>query len=331
MTSYVIRRLLFGVVLIFLSTIVSFAILKASPGKAIASDDPRLSREYLDAQARIFGLDRPPVVQYFNWLGVGKLLGIDDYPGLLQGHLGLSIKYKQPVSTIILSRLNASLILNISALVLTWLVAVPLGIYAAVYHYRWADKFFSLLSFGGMSLPTFFMALLLLWVFAGELGWLPPGGLTSLDHDSMGLAGRLGDYALHLLIPVIVLALHALAGLQRVMRGNMLETLRQQYITTARAKGLSETRVRYKHALRNAINPMITLLGFEFAALFGGAALLENVINYPGMGQLILEALRAKDQALVMATFLIGSIVLVLGNLVAELMLAWVDPRVRYD
>jgi peptide/nickel transport system permease protein len=332
MTNYVIRRLLFGVVLIFLSTIVSFTILKASPGKAGATEiDPRLSKEYIEAQQRLFGLDRSPLEQYLNWLGIRRLLRMDDQDGLLQGHLGLSIKYKQPVSTIILSRLNASLLLNITALLLTWLVAVPLGIYAAVYHYRFADKFFSLLSFVGMSLPTFFMALLLLWIFAGELGWLPPGGLTSLDHDLMSLPARVWDYAEHLFIPVVVLAFNALAGLQRVMRGNMLETLRQQYITTARAKGLSETRVRYKHALRNAINPMITLLGFEFAGLFGGAALLENVINYPGMGQLILEALRAKDQSLVMATFLIGSIVLVLGNLLAELMLAFVDPRVRYD
>jgi peptide/nickel transport system permease protein len=332
MLNYVIRRLLFGVVLIILSTVVSFTILKASPGREGADTlDPRLSREYIESQRRLFGLDRPPVVQYFDWLGLSHLLGRSENPGLLQGHLGLSIKYKQPVSTVILSRLNATLILNITSLVLTWLIAVPLGIYAAVYHYRWADKFFSLLSFTGMSLPTFFMALLLLWIFAGELGWLPPGGLTSLDHDKLSFSGRIADYARHLLIPVIVLAFHALAGLQRIMRGNMLETLRQQYITTARAKGLSETRVRYKHALRNAINPMITLLGFEFAALFGGAALLENVINYPGMGQLILEALRAKDQALVMASFLIGSIVLVLGNLMAELLLAWVDPRVRYD
>jgi peptide/nickel transport system permease protein len=130
---------------------------------------------------------------------------------------------------------------------------------------------------------------------------------------------------------VVVLTFGALAGLQRVMRGNMLETLRQQYVTTARAKGLSENRVLYKHALRNAINPMVTLLGYEFAALFGGAALLEIVINYPGMGQLFLEALQAKDQALVMATFLIGSIMLVLGNLLADLLLAFVDPRVRYD
>src|SRR5262245_2720751 len=279
MINYVIRRLLFGVVLIFLSTIVSFTILKLSPGKpGAAMLDPRVSKEFLEAQNRIFGTDRPPIVQYLNWIGVSKWFGIDNRDGLFQGSMGDSWMYKQPVGKVIRSRLNASLVLNITSLLLTWFVAVPLGIYAAVHHYKWADKLVSLFSFAGMSLPTFFMALLLLWIFAGELEWLPPGGLTSLDHDKMSLTGRLVDYGWHLIIPVAVLVLNALASLQRVMRGNMLETLRQQYITTARAKGLSETRVRYKHALRNAINPMITLLGFEFAGLFGGAALLENVI-----------------------------------------------------
>ena len=170
MTSYVIRRLLFGVVLIFLSTVVSFAILKASPGKPGATEiDPRLSREYIAAQERLFGLDRPPIQQYLNWLGVGKLLGKDETGGLLQGNLGLSIKYKQPVTTVIMSRLGATLALNLLALFLTWLVAIPLGIYAAVHQYKWADKVLSLFSFAGMSLPGFFMALLLMWIFAGQL------------------------------------------------------------------------------------------------------------------------------------------------------------------
>jgi peptide/nickel transport system permease protein len=332
MTSYIIRRLLFGIVLIFFSTMISFAVLKLSPGEAGATEiDPRLSHEYVESQRRIFGLDRPPVVQYLDWLGVSHLLGRGEFRGLLQGNLGLSIKYKQPVSTILVGRLNATLALNILAFILTWTVALPLGIYAAVYHYKWPDQVLSLLSFAGMSLPGFFMALLLLWIFAGMTHILPPGGLASLDHAAMSFGRQILDYAWHLIVPVVVLTFGALAGLQRVMRGNMLETLRQQYVTTARAKGLSENRVLYKHALRNAINPMVTLLGYEFAALFGGAALLEIVINYPGMGQLFLEALQAKDQALVMATFLIGSIMLVLGNLLADLLLAFVDPRVRYD
>ena len=146
----------------------------------------------------------------------------------------------------------------------------------------------------------------------------------------MSFGGKLLDYAHHLIVPVVVLAFGALAELQRISRGNMLEVLRMQYVTTARAKGLSEKKVIYKHALRNAVNPLVTILGFEFAALFGGAALMEIIINYPGMGVLLLEALRGKDQPLVLSLFLIGSVMLVIGNLLSEILLAIVDPRVSY-
>jgi peptide/nickel transport system permease protein len=332
MTTYVVRRLLFGVILIFLSTVVSFAILKASPGEAGALElDPRLSQEYIDQQKALFGLDQHPVKQYLNWLGVSRLLGTGERPGLLQGDLGLSISYKQPVARVIKPRLSATLALNLIALALTWLVALPLGTYAAIHQHKWGDRILGILSFAGMSMPGFFMALVLLWLFASKVHWLPAGGLKDLDHDKMDFGGRVADYARHMIVPLLVLTFGALAGLQRITRGNMLEVLRQQYITTARAKGLSEKKVIYKHALRNAVNPLVTLLGFQFAALFGGAALLEIVINFPGMGQLILEALRSKDQALVMAAFLLGSIMLVLGNLLAEIALAWVDPRVSYS
>lgn len=332
MTAYIIRRLLFGVLLIFLSTIVSFTILKASPGTAVSGTfDPRLSKEFRDQQMRLLGLDRHPVRQYLDWLGVSWFLGDRDREGLLQGNLGMSFQYKQPVANLIRSRLPATLVLNVSALLFTWLVALPLGIYAAVKHYKWPDKLLSAVSFGGMSLPGFFMALVLLWLFASRYQWLPPGGLRDpVNHDRLSSWGKLLDYAHHLILPVTVLAFGALAELQRITRGNMLETLRLQYVTTARAKGLSETRVIYKHALRNAVNPLITILGFEFAALFGGAALMEIVINYPGMGVLLLEGLRSKDQPLVMSLFLIASVMLVLGNLISELLLALVDPRVSY-
>jgi peptide/nickel transport system permease protein len=332
MTAFVIRRLLFGVVLIFLSSILSFAILKASPGTAVTSDfDPRLSKAYRDQQIRLLGLDRPPLRQYLDWLGVTRLFNKNERAGLLQGDLGMSFQYKQPVSKVIGSRIAATLSLNLAALVFTWMIAIPLGIWAAVKQYKWPDKILSTVSFAGMSMPAFFMALVLLWIFASHFHWLPAGGLRdAVNHDQMSFGGRMLDYAMHLIVPVVVLAFAALAELQRISRGNMLETLRMQYITTARAKGLSERTVIYKHALRNAINPLVTILGFEFAALFGGAALMEIIINYPGMGVLLLEALRSKDQPLVMSLFLIGSVMLVLGNLLAEILLAVVDPRVSY-
>jgi peptide/nickel transport system permease protein len=331
MRVYIIRRLLFASVLIFVSSIISFSILKLSPGRAGATDiNPRLSRQYVEEQQRLFGLDRSPVTQYLSWLGVLHLLGREERSGLLQGDLGLSIMYKQPVATVLASRVPATLFLNVVTIVLTWMVAIPLGTWAAVRQYKWPDKVLSVISFTGMSLPGFFMAMILLWIFCSHLQVVPPGGLISIDHAQLGFWGQIWDYSRHLAVPIIVLTVGALAGLQRITRANMLEVLREQYVTTARAKGLSPGKVIYKHALRNAINPLVTLLGFEFAGLFSGAALLENVINYPGMGQLILEALRAKDQALVMSAFFIGSVMLVLGNLLGEILLAVVDPRVSY-
>lgn len=332
MKAFIIRRLIFGVVLIFLASALSFTILKASPGTAVGTDfDPRLSAAYKEQQKRMLGLDRHPVRQYLDWLGVTPAPNSDTRHGLLQGYLGDSIQYKQPVSTLIKKRVGATLTLNLAALAFTWMVALPLGIYAAVKQYKWPDKIISFVSFAGMSMPGFFLALLLLWIFASHFQWLPPGGLRDpLRHDQMSFAGRMLDYAHHLIVPVVVLAVGALAELQRITRGNMLETLRMQYIMTARAKGLDERKVIYKHALRNAVNPLITILGFEFAALFGGAALMEIIINYPGMGVLLLEALRSKDQPLVLSLFLIGSVMLVLGNLLAEILLAFVDPRVSY-
>jgi peptide/nickel transport system permease protein len=333
MRAYLIRRLIFAVVLVFLSSVLSFVILKASPGSSGGQEffNPRFSREYIEQQQRLFGLDRHPVRQYLDWLGISHLFNKSESTGLLQGDLRNSLMYKQPNAKVIKPRLGATLALNVITLLFTWTIALPLGIWAAVKQYKLPDKVLSVFSFAGMSAPGFFMALMLLWILASHYHLLPPGGLRSIDHDQMSGGQKMVDYLMHLIVPVIVLTFGALASLQRIMRGNMLEVLREQYITTARAKGLDEKRVIYKHALRNAINPLITILGFEFAGLFGGAALLENVINYPGMGQLILEALRAKDQALVMATFLIGSVMLVLGNLGAEILLAWVDPRVSYD
>jgi len=331
MRSYIIRRCIFAVVLVFISTIIAFTFLKLSPGKPGAADiNPRVSQAYLDQQQRFYGLNRSPVTQYFSWLGVMRFIGKDTRGGLLQGDLGLSFKYQQPVAQVLRPRLLATLSLNIITMLFTWSVAVPLGIWAAVKQYKLPDKLLSLCSFTGMSLPGFFSALFLLWIFASHYHWLPAGGLVSLDHDTLGFFPRMLDYARHMILPIVVMTFGALASLQRYSRGNMLEVLREQYVTTARAKGLSESRVIYKHALRNAINPLVTMLGFEFAGLFGGAALLENVINYPGMGQLMLEALRAKDQCLVMTTFLLGSIMLNIGNLLAEILLAAVDPRVSY-
>jgi peptide/nickel transport system permease protein len=212
----------------------------------------------------------------------------------------------------------------------TWLIAIPAGVYAAVHRGKLIDKAFGLLTTVGMSMPTFLMALLLL-MFALATRWLPIGGLTSPDFYEKDVLGQFLDISQHLIIPVTVLTFVGLAGIQRQMRGNLLDVLRAEYVRTARAKGLPEDRVIYHHALRNAINPLITLLGFEFAALLSGAALTETVLAYPGLGRLTLEAVLTKDMNLVMASLMLGSIMLIMGNLLADVLLKFVDPRIALE
>ncbi|MDD5675771.1 MAG: ABC transporter permease, partial [Chitinivibrionales bacterium] len=218
--------------------------------------------------------------------------------------------------------------------IFTWLIALPLGIYAAVHQYSWADRVLSVVSYFGMSLPGFFLALLLMYlVYAGSnlpvVSALPIGGMVSANYAQLSWTGQMLDRCAHLILPVFILTISSLAGLQRISRGNMLEELRKQYVVTARAKGLPEGRVIYHHALRNAINPLITLFGFELSALLSGAAVLEIIVNWPGLGSLMLAAVRSQDVFLVMGDMLIGGVLLTCGNLIADILLIVVDPRVR--
>ncbi len=322
MKAYIFRRLLTLFPLVLMMSFVAFMFIQLAPGDYFATLrlNPQISDETIARLEAQYHMDKPAIVQYGYWLK--NLLHLD---------LGYSISQKQPVSTVIASRLVNTLILSFSAIIITWLVAIPIGIYSAVHQYSFGDKFFSALAFVGMSLPGFFLALLMLYFFASRLGVLPPGGLKSADYDQLSSMAKVGDVALHLVIPTVVLAIGGLASLQRIMRGNMLEVLRMQYVTTARAKGLPEKRVIYRHALRNAINPMVTIFGFELSSLLSGAALLEIVCGYPGLGQVMLEAVRSQDIFLVMGSMLIGGVMLVIGNLVADVLLAIVDPQVSYQ
>lgn len=321
MVSYIVRRILIALGMLMAASVLGYGVMKLTPGDYFdqLSLDPRMA-SIVEAERKSRHLDEPAYKQYVYWLG-----------RFAQGDLGESFRHKQPVWTIMRGRLVNTIIMNVTSITIMWLVAIPLGIYAAVHQYSRSDKLLSGLSFVGMSLPSFFTALLLLWIFAGILNIIPAGGLKSVDHDELSMMGKLGDYAMHLIIPCFVLAFSALAGLQRITRGNMLEILRQQYITTARAKGLPEGRVIYRHALRNAINPLITIFGYQFAALFSGAALLEIILNYPGMGQMMYEAIIAKDEPLVMAGFMLGAVMLLVGNLLADILLAVADPRISYS
>ncbi len=321
MLRYIARRLLQMIPLVLGITLLSFLIIQLSPGDFLAEIrlNPIVSQQTVDQMRANFGLDQPIHVQYFKWL-----------KNVLRGDFGYSFAFQVPVLWLIKSRLLNTLLLNVVALVIAWSIAIPVGIHAATRQYSAIDNALSFVAYIGISTPSFFSGLLLLYV-AFKTHLLPIGGMTSLDYDLFTWPEKVIDLARHLVIPASVLAFFAVAGLMRQMRGNLLEVLRQDYVKTARAKGLANRVVIYKHAVRNAINPLITIFGFELGGLLGGSAILENVVGWPGLGQLILASVTSKDLYVVMGSLLIGGVTLVLGNLVADVMLAASDPRIRYE
>jgi peptide/nickel transport system permease protein len=244
-------------------------------------------------------------------------------------NFGNSFVYNRSVASLILDRMAATLLLTLSAIAMTWAIAIPLGVIAAVKQNRWVDRVLRVLSYIGQGFPSLVTALLLLILAQNVSPWLPVGDMTSLDFDELSLLGKIRDLGWHLLLPTLALSITGFAGLQRITRGEMLDVLRQDFIRTARAKGLSEQRVIYVHALRNAMNPLITILGFEFSTLLSGAFVTEFFFNWPGLGRLILQAVLAKDVYLVMASLMMGATMLILGNLLADLLLKVSDPRIQ--
>lgn len=316
--KYIIKRILQTIPLLIIVSFISFFIIRLSPVDPLAELklNPSISPETVQKERVRLGLDKPVIVQYGKWA-----------ISFVKGDLGVTSNGEK-VSQKLKERIPNTLLLTSIVIVLTWLVGVPLGILAAVNWKTPFDRLLTVLTSIGMAIPSFFFAVLLL-MFAVKTGWFPIGGLTSPNFAEMNFLGKFWDISSHLVLPVLVLFTISLAGLQRQMRANMLDVLDSDYVKFARAKGLSEFTVVYKHALRNAINPMITLLGFEFAGLLSGAALTEYVFNYPGLGTLILEAVMKSDINLVMASLMMGAIMLIVGNLIADILLIVTDPRVR--
>lgn len=299
-------------------SIISFFIIRLSPVDPLAELklNPSVSPATVERESKRLGLDKPIIVQYGKWAF-----------SFIQGDLGVT-STGEKVSKKLAERIPNTLLLTTLVILLTWFVGVPLGIIAAVKWKTPFDRLLTVLTSIGMAIPSFFFAVLLL-LFAVKTGWFPIGGLTSPNFSDMSFGGKIFDITYHLILPVFVLFTISLAGLQRQMRANMLDVLDSDYVKFARAKGLSEFKVVYKHALRNAVNPMITLLGFEFAGLLSGAALTEYVFQYPGLGRLILEAVLKSDINLVMASLMMGAVMLVIGNLIADILLILTDPRIR--
>lgn len=316
--KYILKRILQSIPLLIIVSLISFFIIRLSPVDPLAELrlNPSVSQETLQKETQRLGLDKPIIVQYGKWA-----------KSFIKGDLGITSNGEQ-VSTKLKERIPNTLLLTTIVIFLTWLVGIPLGIIAALHWKSPVDRLMTVLTSIGMAIPSFFFAVLLL-IFAVKTGWFPVGGLTSSDFLEKSLFGQIIDVTHHLILPVTVLFTLSLAGLQRQMRANLLDVLDSDYVKFARAKGLSEFDVIYKHALRNAINPMITLLGFEFAGLLSGAALTEYVFQYPGLGRLILEAVMRSDINLVMASLMMGAIMLILGNLIADILLIITDPRIR--
>ena len=315
---YILKRILQTIPLLILVSLISFFIIRLSPVDPLAELklNPSISPETVQKERVRLGLDKPVIIQYGKWA-----------ISFVKGDLGVTSNGEK-VSQKLKERIPNTLLLTSIVILLTWLVGVPLGILAAVNWKTPFDRLLTVLTSIGMAIPSFFFAVLLL-MFAVKTGWFPIGGLTSPNFADMNFFGKFADISSHLILPVLVLFTISLAGLQRQMRANMLDVLDSDYVKFARAKGLSEFTVVYKHALRNAINPMITLLGFEFAGLLSGAALTEYVFNYPGLGTLILEAVMKSDINLVMASLMMGAIMLIVGNLIADILLIMTDPRIR--
>jgi peptide/nickel transport system permease protein len=319
MFSFILKRLLHLIPILLGVSLLTFMLMALTPGDYFTrlSQNPQISPETLMRLRAEQHLDRPWFVQYAYWL-----------KNALHGDLGYSVAYKVSASQLIMSRLWNTFILAFGATVLAWGVAVPLGIWAAVKKDSWADRLCSMIAFVGLSVPDVLLALLAL-MFAAGTGWFPVGGAQGSLYDLMTPGQQFMDRLDHLILPVIVLAASDLAGIMRQMRSNLLDTLRAEYLTAARARGVSEGWVIYKHALRNAINPLLTIFGYSIAGLLSGAFIVENIMAWPGLGRLTMEALLAKDYQLVVASVVMAAALLVAGNFIADLLLAWSDPRIR--
>jgi peptide/nickel transport system permease protein len=319
MLAFILKRLLHMIPLLLGVSLLTFLLMALSPGNYFTtlSQNPQISPETIASLKARFHLDRPWYVQYFFWL-----------KNILSGDFGYSMAYKIPATSLILQRLWNTFVLSFFGLIIAWGIALPLGIWAAMKKGTWVDHACSFIAFLGLSIPDILLALLALW-FAAATGWFPVGGAASPLHDLLSPGQRLWDSVHHLILPAIVLAASDLAGVMRQMRSNLLDTLRAEYVTAARARGLGEGWVVYKHALRNAVNPLLTMFGYSLAGLLSGAFIVENIMAWPGLGRLTMEAFMQKDSYLVVDCVVMATALLVVGNFIADLLLAWSDPRIR--
>ncbi|MBN5280439.1 ABC transporter permease [Serratia ureilytica] len=316
MRNFILRRLLQTIPMLLLASLLIFCIFALAPGDFINGNINLTAQRAAELRA-LYGLDQPLFSRYLHWLG-----------RLLQGDLGFSLQYQIPVSTLLNQYIWNSFLLAAVAMVLYWGIALAVGVISAMKPYSLFDHLITVAVFAAMSFPTFFLCLLLIKWFAVDLHWLPAGGMLRTGSEASGLAWAL-EVAAHLLLPVLALVMLQAGSLTRYFRASMLEVIRMDYIRTARAKGLREKTVILKHALRNALLPIITLLGFELPGLFSGALITEKIFNWPGAGHIHIDSLAARDYPVLMGFTLFLAALTILGNLLADILYAYADPRIR--
>ncbi len=312
MAKYIIKRILIAIPVLIGITIIDYAIMCLAGSPLEMLQGPRISEAAVEARRIALGLDQPFFVQYFVWLGE-----------LLRGNMGYSVHNYQSVSRMISTHIGPTLLLMGVSLLVSLLIAVPAGIYSAINQYSKGDYAVVTASFLGSSIPSFFLSLLLIYLFTIKLGWLPSSGM-----ETLGSGGGFADVAAHMVMPVLVLSFSMAGKNIRYIRSAVLEILQQDYLRTARAKGIGRFLVINKHALRNALVPIVTVIGMEIPVLFGGAVIIEQVFSWPGLGLMTMSAITSRDYPVIMGVCLLSAVVVLIGNLITDILYAMVDPTI---
>lgn len=318
MKKYIVRRLLLMLPILLGVSLVVFLLIASLPGDAVTAHAAgNISQEKIEQNRMLLGLDQPPLTRYFHWL-----------MNACKGNLGTSTLYKQPVTSVIGTFVWNSFLLTSVAFLLQLLIAIPVGILAARKKYSWFDNVSSVMAFAGISLPSFFLAMILRYIFSIKLGILPLDGMETVGVE-MSAGEHILDIIKHMILPVFTLTAVSMGSTMRYMRTSMLEVLHQDYIRTARAKGLSEKRVICRHALRNALIPIVTFIGGALPTLFAGALITETIFAWPGIGKVFYEAIGMRDYLLMMGIVMFLAVLTMLGNLLSDILYSVVDPRIR--
>jgi len=323
MLNYLFKRTLGLIPLLIGITLISFLVIHLAPGKptdSLTNLNPKISLDARQKLNKLYDLDKPVLVQYKNW--VNRFIRLDFGDSFIDGRKVLD-KIKE--------RLPITLFINIVSIILILLIGIPLGVLGSVKQNSLFDKLTTFIVFIGFAFPSFWLSLILMDIFCIKLGWLPVLGITSIDFDNLNLLQKIIDISRHLALPIFIFVFGGLAGISRYMRQSMLETLNKPFILTARAKGLSKRMIIYKHALRNSLLPIITLLGLSIPGLISGSVIIESIFAIPGMGRLFFESVMSRDYPVIMGILTIGAILTMLGNLLADICYAYADPRIKYE